>query len=60
VGIIVQYNTDEENSINIEFHDTAVHHAMHVTNTLNHTMAALSNEAVLLACEADEDTPRSV
>ena len=60
VGIIVQYNTDEENSINVEFHDTAVHHSIHITNTLNHTMATLSDEAVLLACETDEETPRCV
>ncbi len=58
MGIIIQYNTDEENSINIEFHDSATHHAMHVTNTHNHTMAALSTEAALLACESDEDSPR--
>ncbi len=57
-----QYNTDEESSIDVEFHNTATHHPLHVTNTLGHTMAALSEEAVLLACESDsdEDQPRSV
>ena len=61
VGVIVQYNTEEENSINIDFHDTATHHAMHVVNSLNHTMADLSHEAVLLACKSDgDDTPRLV
>lgn len=57
IGLIKQYNTDEENSIDIEFHDTAVHHAMHVTNTSNFTMADMSSEAVVLASESDEDNP---
>ena len=52
---MLQYNTDDENSINIEFHDTATHHAMHVTNTMGHSMADLSAQAVLLACAAEED-----
>ena len=58
IGYIRQYNTDEENSIDVEFHDTATHHPIHVTNTMNHTMAGLSAEAVALACESDEDSPR--
>lgn len=57
IGIIKQYNTEEENSIDIEFHDTAIHHAMHVTNTSNYTMADMSSEAVILAAESDEDNP---
>lgn len=57
IGIIKQYNTDEESSIDIEFHDTAVHHAMHVTNTSNFTMADMSSEAVILASESNEDNP---
>lgn len=57
IGVIKQYNTDEENSIDIEFHDTAIHHAMHVTNTSNYTMADMSSEAVILASESDADNP---
>jgi chromosome transmission fidelity protein 4 len=56
VGVIVQYNTEEENSINIEFHDTATHHAMHVVNSLGHTMADMSHEAVVLACPPDTES----
>lgn len=59
VGIVTQYNTEEEESIDIEFHDSATHHAMHISNALGHTMADLSAEAALLATEADEDNPRS-
>jgi len=57
---VTQYNTEEEESIDVEFHDTATHHAIHINNTQGHTMADLSAEAILLASEADGDTPRSV
>ena len=60
VGIVRQYNSEEENSIDIEFHDTSVHHAMHITNNHNYTMASLSTEAVLLASESDVDSSRYV
>ncbi|XP_030644829.1 WD repeat and HMG-box DNA-binding protein 1 [Chanos chanos] len=55
VGIIRGYNDEQDNAIDVEFHDTAVHHAMHLTNTHNHTMADLSQEAVLLACEGTDE-----
>ncbi|PVD25434.1 hypothetical protein C0Q70_13090 [Pomacea canaliculata] len=56
VGIIRQYNTEEENSIDIEFHDTAIHHAMHITNNCDYSMADLSIEAVILATASDDDS----
>ncbi|XP_016105614.1 WD repeat and HMG-box DNA-binding protein 1 isoform X2 [Sinocyclocheilus grahami] len=55
VGIVRGYNDDQDNAIDVEFHDTAIHHAMHLTNTLGHTMADLSQEAVLLACEGNNE-----
>lgn len=58
VGVVIQYNSDEEQSISVEFHDTATHHAIHVNNTCGHTLADLSTSAVLLACEADDKNPR--
>ena len=39
-------------SIEVEFHDTSVHHALHIANSAGHTMAALSAEALLLASPA--------
>lgn len=52
VGIVKQHNiTDDENSIGVEFHDSNVHHDIHIVNYLNHTMAALSTACVALACE---------
>ncbi|KAJ4946714.1 hypothetical protein JOQ06_008760 [Pogonophryne albipinna] len=55
VGIVRDYNDEQDNAIDVEFHDTAVHHAMHLTNTLGHTMADLSQEAVLLACPGTDE-----
>ncbi|OWF52969.1 WD repeat and HMG-box DNA-binding protein 1-like isoform X2 [Mizuhopecten yessoensis] len=57
IGIIKQYNTDEENSIDIEFHNTSIHHAMHITNTSHYTLADMSSEAVVLAAESDDGNP---
>lgn len=54
IGIVKCYNTEEENSIDVEFHDTSMHHAIHLTNSYNHTMASLSAEGLLLACPKDD------
>ncbi|RXG72514.1 WD repeat and HMG-box DNA-binding protein 1 [Armadillidium vulgare] len=54
-GIVRQYRSDEENSIEVEFHDSSVHHALHLNNHLGHSMAALNNEALVLASESQED-----
>uniref|UniRef100_A0A3P8RJ40 WD repeat and HMG-box DNA-binding protein 1 n=1 Tax=Amphiprion percula TaxID=161767 RepID=A0A3P8RJ40_AMPPE len=55
VGIVRGYNDELDNAIDVEFHDSAVHHAMHLTNSLGHTMADLSQEAVLLACPSTDE-----
>ncbi|KFV74787.1 WD repeat and HMG-box DNA-binding protein 1 [Dryobates pubescens] len=55
VGIIRCYNDEQDNAIDVEFHDTSIHHATHLPNSLNHTMADLSAEAILLACESTEE-----
>ncbi|XP_064484328.1 WD repeat and HMG-box DNA-binding protein 1-like [Ornithodoros turicata] len=56
VGMVRAYNTEEENSIEVEFHDTTVHHPLHQSNALGHTMAALSEEALLLACPREDSS----
>ena len=58
VGIVRCHSEEEPSSIDIEFHDTSLHHAMQEVNQMNHTMAALSDKAVLLACQAQEELPR--
>nr|XP_054758246.1 WD repeat and HMG-box DNA-binding protein 1-like [Lytechinus pictus] len=57
VGIVRCYDTDDESSIDVEFHDTAVHHSLHFDNQNNYTMADLSTEAVLLASESNLENP---
>uniref|UniRef100_A0A8C9DFX5 WD repeat and HMG-box DNA-binding protein 1 n=1 Tax=Prolemur simus TaxID=1328070 RepID=A0A8C9DFX5_PROSS len=54
-GIIRCYNDEQDNAIDVEFHDTSIHHATHLSNTLNYTIADLSHEAILLACESTDD-----
>ena len=39
----------------VTFHDASVHHPLHIANHHGHTMADLTREAVVLACEASED-----
>ena len=60
VGIVRQYTSEEENSIDVEFHNTATHHAIHVDNTCDYVMADLSSQALVLASRGDDDVPRLV
>uniref|UniRef100_A0A7M4FLX1 WD repeat and HMG-box DNA-binding protein 1 n=1 Tax=Crocodylus porosus TaxID=8502 RepID=A0A7M4FLX1_CROPO len=55
IGIIRCYNDEQDNAVDVEFHDTSIHHATHLPNSLNHTMADLSSEAILLASESTEE-----
>ncbi|KAG8199957.1 hypothetical protein JTE90_006203 [Oedothorax gibbosus] len=57
IGIVRCYNTEEENSIDVEFHDANVYHPLHLSNPRNHTLAALSSEALLLASPIVDDNP---
>ena len=54
VGIVKSFNGgDEENSsVDVKFHDSAVHHPIHLGNSSGYTMADLSKETLVLACEA--------
>ncbi|XP_004681910.1 PREDICTED: WD repeat and HMG-box DNA-binding protein 1 [Condylura cristata] len=55
IGIIRCYNDEQDNAIDVEFHDTSIHHATHLSNTLNYIIADLSHEAILLACESTDE-----
>ncbi|VTJ71024.1 Hypothetical predicted protein, partial [Marmota monax] len=55
IGIIRCYNDEHDNAIDVEFHDTSIHHATHLSNALNYTVADLSHEAILLACESTDE-----
>lgn len=58
VGTLYHYNTEEENAIQVEFHDAEFHHHFRIDNILGHHIAALSEHALALACESQNDTAR--
>lgn len=60
VGIVRCFNTETESSIDVEFHDASFHHTMHLDNYLKHSLASLSEKALVLACELNEDTPSKI
>lgn len=49
VGIVRCHRTDTENAIEAEFHDASMHHGIHMSNFLNHTIASLSPSVLALA-----------
>ncbi|XP_053622607.1 WD repeat and HMG-box DNA-binding protein 1 [Plodia interpunctella] len=52
VGIVRCHTMENgESTIDVEFHDTNVHHGITLNNYLNHTMASLSTTVLALACE---------
>lgn len=61
VGVVRQYvgDGDEDSSIDVEFHDTSVHHSLHLSNNAGYSMADLSKEALLLASDGDADSGAS-
>ncbi|XP_014482710.1 PREDICTED: WD repeat and HMG-box DNA-binding protein 1 [Dinoponera quadriceps] len=62
VGMVRTFPLDNENdsSIEVEFHDAAVHCSMHINNYLKHAMAALSTQALAMSCQASEDGPSKI
>ena len=44
--------------VEIEFHNTSTHHAFSMPNPLGFSMAALNEQALVLACERSDDVPR--
>lgn len=58
VGIVYNRTEDDISSIDVEFHDVTTHHALHIMNHLNHSMAALSSQALLLASEGNDSIAR--
>ncbi|XP_014213923.1 WD repeat and HMG-box DNA-binding protein 1 [Copidosoma floridanum] len=62
VGIVMCFTSEdrEDSNIEVNFHDFNVHHSMHMINHLQHTMAALSSEALVLAGPPSHDTPSKI
>lgn len=51
---------DDGGSIEVEFHDAAVHRSMHINNYMKHAIAALSTQVLALSCPASEDGPSKI
>jgi chromosome transmission fidelity protein 4 len=63
VGIVKCFGEEGDqstSSIEVEFHDSSIHHGLHIPNTLGHTMASLSSQSLLLAGPAQEDSPSRI
>ena len=54
VGIIKSHDSEAERSIDVEFHDIATHHALHLANTDGLAMAALSSTLLALAAPGEK------
>lgn len=56
IGIVKAYTTENsaEDTIEVVFHDHAIHHSINLNNSLNYTIAALSAESFVLATQYDE------
>lgn len=60
VGVIRHYQTDDENSIDITFHDKAIHHAVHIHNDANYIIGDVSKDCFVLGSFGDNDNPSSI
>jgi hypothetical protein len=60
VGIVKAFTSDSESSIDVEFHDVAVHHAFHLANPEGYHLAALTSRLLVLAREGDEEVTAKV
>ncbi len=49
IGLITQFMKENDDSIDIEFHNATYHHTIHLKNQFGYTMADMSTEAVLMA-----------
>ncbi|XP_025602291.2 WD repeat and HMG-box DNA-binding protein 1 [Athalia rosae] len=61
-GIVKCYFSEDrqESSIEVEFHDSSVHHPLHINNYLQHSLAALSPHVLALACAEDGNDPSTL
>lgn len=57
VGVIRCFSSEDglESSIEVEFHDVAIHRSMHINNYRKHFIAALSAQALALSCKTSDN-----
>ena len=52
------YSSEDDNTIDIEFHDASKHHTIHINNTENYSIADLGDQCALLATEDNGNSRR--
>lgn len=60
MGVVISHNSDDDNSIDIQFHDSSVYHAIHLSNSCGYQMGSLSSKALALASDKVDDSVRLV
>ena len=58
VGLVRCHSDDNTSMVEVDFHNTGTHHSFSLSNFAGHSMAALNEQALVLACERAEDQPR--
>ena len=58
VGMVYCHDDNNASMVEVDFHDSCTHHSFSLSNSLGHSMAALSHQALALACQRTEDSPR--
>ena len=60
VGVVRSHNDDEASMVEVEFHNTITHHSFSLPNPSGYSMAALSEQALVLATEKQDEHSRFV
>ncbi|CAI8014341.1 WD repeat and HMG-box DNA-binding protein 1 [Geodia barretti] len=57
VGVVRSHNDDDTHMIEVEFHNSTVHHSFSIPNHHGNNMASLSESCLALACQRNEGNP---
>ena len=60
MGVVRSHSDDEASMVEVEFHNTSTHHSFSLPNPSGYSMAALSEQALVLATEKQDEQSRLV
>ena len=60
MGVVCSHSDDEASMVEVEFHNTSTHHSFSLPNPSSYSMAALSEQALVLATEKQDEQSRLV
>ena len=58
VGVVRSHSDEEASMVEVEFHNTSTHHSFSLPNPAGYSMASLSEQALVLASEKQEEQSR--